>query len=102
MSWSIKNLMFHDKPVPLANQRDLGFSKVWVYCSDPDCRHSAVLERCVHGMACARMKCGRRTSEKCPELTMTSRSNGIGFTFRSSLTWFSPLRHRFSPRSSLC
>jgi hypothetical protein len=25
----------------------------------------------------------RRTSEKCPELTLTSRSDGIGFTFRS-------------------
>ena len=39
------------------------------------------------GLACIR----RRTSEKCPKLTMTSRSNGIGFTFRSSLFWFSLL-----------
>ena len=34
MPWSIKNLMFHDKPVPLSNQRSLGFKKVWVYCSN--------------------------------------------------------------------
>ena len=44
MPWSIKNLMFHDKPVPLSNQRGLGYKKVWVYCSNPDCRHSAVLD----------------------------------------------------------
>ena len=44
MPWSIKNLMFHDKPVPLSNQRSLGYKKVWVYCSNPDCRHSAVLD----------------------------------------------------------
>jgi hypothetical protein len=43
MPWSIKNLMFHDKPVPLSNQRNLGYKNVWVYCSNPDCRHSAVL-----------------------------------------------------------
>jgi hypothetical protein len=30
--------------VPLTNQRDLGFGKVWVYCSNPDCGHSAVLD----------------------------------------------------------
>jgi hypothetical protein len=29
----------------------------------------------------------RKTSEKCPELTATSRSDGIGFTFRSSLVF---------------
>jgi len=29
MSWTIKNLAFHDKRVPLTNQRDLGFGKVW-------------------------------------------------------------------------
>ena len=44
MPWSIKNLMFHDKPVPLSNQRSLGYKKVWVYCSNPNCRHSAVLD----------------------------------------------------------
>ena len=27
---------------------------------------------------------------KCPNLTITRRSDGIGFTFRSSLFWFSP------------
>jgi hypothetical protein len=42
--WSIKNPMFHDKPVPLSNQRIHGHSKVWVYCGNPDCRHSAVLD----------------------------------------------------------
>ena len=82
MPWSIKNLMFHDKPVPLSNQRGLGYRKVWVYCGNPDCRHSAVLDvehlpdettfnelmprmlctvcdrrrcRCLHGLACAEM-----------------------------------------------
>src|SRR5216684_1229161 len=29
MSWTIKNLAFHDKRVPLTKQRDLGFGKVW-------------------------------------------------------------------------
>jgi hypothetical protein len=42
--WSIKNVMFHDKPVPLSNQRMHGYRKVWVYCSNPDCRNSAVLD----------------------------------------------------------
>jgi hypothetical protein len=28
MLWSIKNLMFHDKPVPMSNQRSLGYEKV--------------------------------------------------------------------------
>jgi hypothetical protein len=36
--------MFHDKPVLLSNQRSLGYKKVWVYCSNSDCRHSAVLD----------------------------------------------------------
>ena len=44
MPWSIKNLMFHDKPVPLSNQRSFGYKKVWVYCNNPDCRRSAVLD----------------------------------------------------------
>jgi hypothetical protein len=34
LPWSIKNLMFHDKPVPLSNQRMHGYRKVWVYCSN--------------------------------------------------------------------
>jgi len=25
MPWSVKNLVFHDKPVPLSNQRSLGY-----------------------------------------------------------------------------
>jgi hypothetical protein len=39
-----KNLIFHDKPVPLSNQRNLGYKNVWVHCGNPDCRHSAVLD----------------------------------------------------------
>jgi hypothetical protein len=42
--WSIKNLVFHDKPVLLSNQRSLGYENVWVYCSNPNCRHSVVLD----------------------------------------------------------
>ena len=42
--WSIKNLVFYDKPVPPTNQRSLGYEKVWVYCSNPNCRHSAALD----------------------------------------------------------
>jgi hypothetical protein len=44
MPWSIKNLMLHDKPVPLSNQRSLGYKKVLVCCGNPDCRHSALLD----------------------------------------------------------
>ena len=44
MPWSIKNLMFHDKPVPLLNQRSLGYKKVWVCCGNPNCHQSAVLD----------------------------------------------------------
>jgi hypothetical protein len=42
--WSVKNLTFHDKTVPLSNQRSLGYRKLWVYCGNPACRHSAVLD----------------------------------------------------------
>jgi hypothetical protein len=38
---------------------------------------------------------------ECPKLTRTSHSDGIGFTFRSSLFWFSFLGRQSSPRSSL-
>jgi hypothetical protein len=38
---------------------------------------------------------------KCPKLTMTSHSGGIGCTFRSSLFWFSFLCRQSSSRSSL-
>jgi len=30
MPWTIPNLLLLDKPVPLSNQRSLGYSKVWV------------------------------------------------------------------------
>src|SRR5262245_56006845 len=38
MSWSIKNLMFHDKPSAASDTRRSG------YYSNPDCRHSAVVD----------------------------------------------------------
>jgi hypothetical protein len=44
MPWSIKTLLFHDKLVPLSNQRSLGYQKVWVYSGNSDCPHSAVLD----------------------------------------------------------
>jgi hypothetical protein len=44
MPWTIPNLLLHDKPVSLADQRSLGFKNVWVYCSNPDCHHNADLD----------------------------------------------------------
>ena len=41
---------------------------------------------CDAGQACIR----EEDTGKCPNLTITRRSDGIGFTFRSSLFWFSP------------
>jgi hypothetical protein len=35
MPWTIPNLLLHDKPVPLANMRSLGRTRVFVYCSNP-------------------------------------------------------------------
>jgi len=57
MPWSIKNLMFHDKPVPLLNQRSLGYKKVWVYASNAVHGLRSSWRRCHHGLACAGMKC---------------------------------------------
>ena len=39
--WMIPNLLLHDKPVPLSDQRALGFTKLFVYCSNPNCHHNA-------------------------------------------------------------
>jgi hypothetical protein len=40
MPWTIPNFLLHDKPVPLANMRSHGRSRVFVSCSNPGCHHS--------------------------------------------------------------
>jgi hypothetical protein len=44
MPWTIPNLLLHDKPVPLANMRSLGQTRLFVYCSNPGCHHNAELD----------------------------------------------------------
>src|SRR5689334_8318014 len=44
MPWTIPNLLLHDKPVTLSNRRALGYTKLFVYCSNPDCHHYAVID----------------------------------------------------------
>ena len=44
MPWTIPNLLLHDKPLPLSEQRALGYTKLFVNCSNPDCHHNAVLD----------------------------------------------------------
>jgi hypothetical protein len=44
MPWTIPNLLLHDKPVPLANMRSHGRSRVLVCCSNPGCHHNAELD----------------------------------------------------------
>ena len=44
MPWTIPNLLLHDKPVPLSNMRSLGRTRVFVYCSNPDCHHNAEID----------------------------------------------------------
>jgi hypothetical protein len=41
---AIPDLLLHDKPVPLSDQRALGYTKIFVYCPNPGCRHNAVLD----------------------------------------------------------
>jgi CHASE2 domain len=41
MPWTIPNLLLHDKPVPLSNMRSLGRTRVFVYCSNPNCHQFA-------------------------------------------------------------
>jgi hypothetical protein len=41
MPWTILNLLLHDKTVPLSNMRSLGRTRMFVYCSNVDCRHNA-------------------------------------------------------------
>jgi hypothetical protein len=42
MPWTIPNLLLHDKPLPLSEQRALGYTKLFVYCSNPGCHHNAI------------------------------------------------------------
>jgi hypothetical protein len=44
MPWTIRNLLLHDKPVPLSNMRSLGRTRVVVYCSNPDSHHDAEID----------------------------------------------------------
>ncbi len=44
MSWSIPNLVLHDKSVRLANMRTHGRRHVFVNCGNPDCYHNAELD----------------------------------------------------------
>ena len=44
MPWTIPNLLLHDGRCRCQTQRSLGFKKVWVYCSNPDCHHNADLD----------------------------------------------------------
>ena len=44
MPWTIPNLLLHDKSVTLSNMRSLGRTGVFVYCSNPDCRHNAEID----------------------------------------------------------
>jgi hypothetical protein len=44
MPWTIPNLLLHDKPLPLSDQRAFGYNKIFVYCSNPGCYHNAVLD----------------------------------------------------------
>jgi hypothetical protein len=44
MPWTIPNLLLHDKPLPLSEQRAFGYTKIFVYCSSPGCHHNAVLD----------------------------------------------------------
>jgi hypothetical protein len=44
MPWTIPNLLLHDKPVPLSNMRSLCRSKVFAYCGNPACHHSADID----------------------------------------------------------
>jgi hypothetical protein len=44
MPWTIPNLLLHDKPLPLSDQRASGYSHVFVYCLNPGCHHNAVVD----------------------------------------------------------
>ena len=44
MSWSIPNLVLHDKSVRLANMRTHGRRHVFVNCGNPDCYHNTELD----------------------------------------------------------
>jgi hypothetical protein len=44
MSWTIPNLLLHDKPVPPANMRSHGRNTVFVWCSNPGYHHNAELD----------------------------------------------------------
>ena len=44
MPWTIPNLLLHDKPLPLSDQRASGYAHVFAYCLFPGCYHNAVLD----------------------------------------------------------
>jgi len=44
MSWTIPNLLLHDKPLALSDQRASGYAHVFAYCFNPGCHHNAVLD----------------------------------------------------------
>ena len=43
MPWTIPNLLLYDKPLPLSDQRAFGYTKLFVYCSNPGCHHNTIL-----------------------------------------------------------
>jgi hypothetical protein len=45
MPWTIPNLLLHDKPPPLSDQRASGYAHVFAYCLNPGCHHNGVLRR---------------------------------------------------------
>jgi hypothetical protein len=50
VSWPLRTdvysmpLLLQDKPVPLSDQRALGYTKLFVYRSNPDCHHKVVID----------------------------------------------------------
>jgi hypothetical protein len=44
MPWTIPNLLLHDKPLPLSDQRASGYAHVFAYCFFRGCHHNAVLD----------------------------------------------------------
>ena len=41
MPWTIPNLLLHDKPLPLSDQRASGYAHVFAYCFNPGRCHNA-------------------------------------------------------------
>jgi hypothetical protein len=38
MPWTIPNLLLHDKPLPLSDQRASGYAHIFAYCLNPGCQ----------------------------------------------------------------